>query len=82
VSREEGGPTLAEAEAARRNDAMLDARNDPAVAAILAKFPGSKIIDVRIPSAPEMDANETDLPPDPDIDAGIDPGADDDETDF
>ncbi len=78
VSREEGGPTLAETEAARRNDAMLDARNDPAVAAILAKFPGSRIIDVRIPTAPETDASETDLPPDPDID----PGADDDETDF
>src|SRR5690606_26105946 len=41
VSREEGGPTLAEAEAAKRNDAILDAKNDPAVAAILARFPGA-----------------------------------------
>lgn len=74
VSREEGGQTLAEVETARRNDAILDAKNDPAVAAILARFPGAKIIDVRIPNAPEAEASETDLPPDP--------PDDDDETDF
>jgi DNA polymerase-3 subunit gamma/tau len=74
VSREEGGQTLAEAEAAKKNDAILDARNDPAVAAILARFPGAKIIDVRIPNAPEAEAGDADLPPDP--------AADDDETDF
>jgi DNA polymerase-3 subunit gamma/tau len=74
VSRDEGGQTLAEAEAAKKNDAILDARNDPAVAAILARFPGAKIIDVRIPNAPEAEAGDADLPPDP--------AADDDETDF
>ena len=51
VSREEGGSTLAEAETAKRESAMLDARSDPSVAAILARFPGSRIIDVRIPDA-------------------------------
>jgi DNA polymerase-3 subunit gamma/tau len=74
LSREEGGQTLAEAEAAKRNDAILDARNDPAVAAILARFPGAKIIDVRIPNAPEAEAGDADLSPEP--------AADDDETDF
>jgi DNA polymerase-3 subunit gamma/tau len=73
LSREEGGQTLAEAEAAKRNDAILDAKSDPAVAAILARFPGAKIIDVRIPNVPETEAGDADLP----VEA-----ADDDETDF
>jgi DNA polymerase-3 subunit gamma/tau len=34
-----------------------------AVAAILARFPGAKIIDVRIPDAPDIPDIETDLPP-------------------
>jgi len=74
VSRDEGGPTLTEVETTRRNDAIMDARSDPAVAAILSRFPGAKIIDVRIPNAPEGEASEADLPPDP--------TDDDDETDF
>jgi DNA polymerase-3 subunit gamma/tau len=74
LSREEGGQTLADAEATKRNDAILDAKNDPAVAAILARFPGAKIIDVRIPNAPEAEAGDADLPPEPAAD-------DDDETD-
>ena len=53
LSREEGGATLAETEDARRESALTDARADPAVAAILSRFPGAKIIDVRIPDAPE-----------------------------
>ena len=67
LSREEGGQTLAELEAARRESAFLDARNDPAVAAILARFPGARVIDVRIldaPSAQEGDM-EAELPDEP-----------------
>ena len=74
VSREEGGQTLAELESAKRDSAIMDARNDPAVAAILSRFPGAKIIDVRIPNAPEAEAGDADLSPEP--------AADDDETDF
>ena len=74
VSREEGGQTLAETESAKRDSAIMDARNDPAVAAILSRFPGAKIIDVRIPNAPEAEAGDADLSPEP--------AADDDETDF
>ncbi|MBX3568236.1 MAG: DNA polymerase III subunit gamma/tau [Rhizobiaceae bacterium] len=75
VSREPGGPTLAEAEATRRENAFQDASSDPAVAAILARFPGSKIIDVRIPEGadpvageePDAIGGEPDLPVDDDI---------------
>lgn len=63
LSREEGGQTISEMEASKRESAILDARSDPTVAAILAKFPGAKIIDVRIPDAPEVEAGETELPP-------------------
>ncbi len=52
-SKEEGGPTLAELEERRKEDAVADARADPAVAAILARFPGARIIDVRYPQLPE-----------------------------
>jgi DNA polymerase-3 subunit gamma/tau len=63
VSREEGGPTLAEQEASRRESALMDARADPNVAAILARFPGAKIVDVRLPdTATTTDAD--DLPAD------------------
>lgn len=74
LSREEGGQTLAEKEAAQRESAFIDARNDPAVAAILARFPGARIIDVRIPGAAEEPDGQPDLPPDA--------AADDDETDL
>ncbi|MGI6853996.1 DNA polymerase III subunit gamma/tau [Mesorhizobium sp. 1B3] len=63
LSREEGGQTISEIEASKRENAILDARSDPTVAAILAKFPGAKIIDVRIPDAPEVEAEGTELPP-------------------
>jgi len=58
LSKEAGGQTLAEVENARRETAFLDARNDPAVAAILAKFPGAKVIDVRIPDAPAAEEDD------------------------
>ncbi len=77
VSREEGGATLAEVEAGRRESAFLDARADPAVAATLARFPGARIIDVRIPDAVAAEAAGDDaLPPPPD------PGIDDEDDNF
>ncbi|WP_137929375.1 DNA polymerase III subunit gamma/tau [Mesorhizobium comanense] len=71
LSKEEGGQTLAEMESTKRENAFLDAKSDPTVAAILARFPGAKIIDVRIPDAPEADAAEAEVP--------VEPPADDDE---
>lgn len=70
LSRETGGKTLAEEESAKRETAFLDASSDPAVAAILARFPGAKIIDVRIPDAPELGGAD-------DVGASADPSADD-----
>jgi len=70
VSRERGGDTLSEIEQSRRDTAFLDAKNDPAVAAILARFPGAKIIDVRMPDAaeaPEIEIESDDVPVDPGI---------------
>ena len=72
LSREAGGKTLAEEETARRDTAMLDARSDPTVAAVLAKFPGAKIIDVRIPDAVAALDVEIDLPAEPDPGIGDD----------
>ncbi len=51
VSRETGGKTLAEAETAERETVLNDARADPVVSAILSRFPGARIIDVRMPEA-------------------------------
>ena len=81
LSRDEGSGTLAEAEASKRETAFMDAKSDPTVAAILARFPGARVIDVRIPDAPEADLGPVDLPPGPPIeeDASQDeePGIDD-----
>ena len=78
VSREAGGPTLSEIESERRETALLDAKADPAVAAILSRFPGARIIDVRIPNAPEADATSADAP----ADLSSDPGVDDEDTEI
>ena len=67
VSRDEGGRTMAELESSKRETAFLDARSDPAVAAVLARFPGAKIIDVRIPNAVEAEVPDAPPPPEPPI---------------
>ncbi len=48
LSREPGGETLAEIEDNRRESAIVSAKADPTVAAVLASFPGARITDVRI----------------------------------
>jgi DNA polymerase-3 subunit gamma/tau len=78
LSKEEGGRTLAEAEEQRREDAVSDARADPTVAAILAKFPGAKIIDVRLPQAPDAPELDGDVAADLPVDPGLDLPGDDD----
>ncbi|WHO73431.1 DNA polymerase III subunit gamma/tau [Rhizobium sp. BT03] len=63
TSREEGGPTMVEAEARAQQQRVSDARQDPDVAAILAQFPGAKIIDVRVRApTPEEEAEEATPP--------------------
>jgi DNA polymerase-3 subunit gamma/tau len=48
LSREQGRATINETETAKRDSLLSDARSDPDVAAILSRFPGAKIINVRI----------------------------------
>jgi DNA polymerase-3 subunit gamma/tau len=48
VSREGGAPTLDEQEKAEMGQRTEAAREDPVVAAILNRFPGSRIVDVQL----------------------------------
>ena len=59
LSREAGGPTLTEAEAMAQEARVADARQDPDVSAILQRFPGAKITDVRIKVQETEDEAET-----------------------
>ncbi len=76
VSREEGGQTLAEMETSKRESAILDARADPNVAAILSRFPGAKIVNVKLPESPEV-ADGEGMP----AEAAPDPADDENEED-
>lgn len=62
VSREPGEATVHERREAARSRAVDDARADPTVAAILARFPGAEIVDVRLPeqAQPAADAEVAD----------------------
>ncbi|MBO3758517.1 DNA polymerase III subunit gamma/tau [Ciceribacter sp. L1K22] len=51
LSNEPGMPTLVEAEERAKEQRKTDARADPDVAAILSRFPGARITDVRIHAA-------------------------------
>jgi DNA polymerase-3 subunit gamma/tau len=62
LSRDDGEPTMVEAEAQAQQQRVLDARQDPDVAAILSQFPGARIIDVRV-RAPEPEEEEQAPPP-------------------
>ncbi|HET7714301.1 MAG TPA: DNA polymerase III subunit gamma/tau [Bauldia sp.] len=69
VAREAATPTIAEARRAARDRLVDDARSDPLVAAVLARFPGAEIVDVRVTgeepplAATAMDAPTTDDQP-------------------
>lgn len=75
LSREEGEPTLAERETAKRDALVSDARQDPDIAAILSRFPGARITDVRITAVDDV-LQQTALSPSEDGDilpAELDP---------
>ncbi|KQV31844.1 DNA polymerase III subunit gamma/tau [Rhizobium sp. Root1203] len=61
LSRDPGQPTMVEAEARAKEQQVSDARQDPDVAAILAQFPGARIIDVRV-RAPEPEEEDVPAP--------------------
>jgi DNA polymerase-3 subunit gamma/tau len=48
VGRDGGAPTVEEARRSARERLVTDARADPTVAAVLARFPGAEIVDVRV----------------------------------
>ncbi len=54
VSREGGAPTLDEQEKAEMGQRTEAARDDPVVAAILARFPGSRVVDVSLRTDPAI----------------------------
>jgi DNA polymerase III subunit gamma/tau len=64
ISPSATGQTIEEAEVAKRDGMVADAKSDPDVAAILARFPGSKIINIKIEAAaiPEIEDNGFDAP--------------------
>ena len=77
LSREAGGETLVERETKAQEERMADARQDPDVSAILQRFPGAKITDVRIkppetepedvPAVAVVESEEGDILPGDDI---------------
>ena len=77
VSNDEGQPTLrAQAEAAK-NQRYSAAESDPRVREVLAKFPGSKVVEVRkLAPEPQADENDDGIPDNPDFDNS---GSDDDD---
>jgi DNA polymerase-3 subunit gamma/tau len=61
LSRDGGAPTEVEAETKAQAQRLVDASQDPDVAAILSQFPGAKIIDVRV-RADEADEKDEAMP--------------------
>jgi DNA polymerase-3 subunit gamma/tau len=73
VSREQGGPTIAEGREAAQDQLLNDARADPLVAAVMRRFPGSRIVDIRVERSAEEEAARVvaSLPAGTGEDAGI-----------
>ncbi len=66
ISQEEGAPTLSELERAESDARMDDAKNHPAVEAIMKQFPGSRIVNIRV----RQEEPEPTLEPAPDDEGG------------
>ena len=62
LSREEGAATLVQQEAAEKETRLLDAKADPDVAAILERFPGARIMDVRVRQEEAEEAEDSIAP--------------------
>jgi DNA polymerase-3 subunit gamma/tau len=61
VSREAGGATVAEEREQLRDRLVTDARAEPLVAAVLKRFPGAAIVDVRVRSEATEETGDTEL---------------------
>jgi DNA polymerase-3 subunit gamma/tau len=60
ISGEESAPTLAEIAAAKKVALVQDVRADPLVAAVLSKFPGAEIVEVRAPKPAALEGDGAD----------------------
>lgn len=56
VSRTQGRPTIHEEQEANQQQLLSDAKSHPTVAALLAQFPGAKVIDVKVQASEEDEA--------------------------
>lgn len=81
VVNAEGQPTLREQAEAARGKRESDAASHPSVRAVLERFPGARIVDVRDPRAPEAEAPMAAAGGDDDL-PEIEPLFDDSEPDF
>lgn len=81
VVNAEGQPTLREQAEAARGKRESDAASHPAVRAVLERFPGARIVDVRDPRAPEPEAPMAAAGGDEDL-PEFEPLFDDSEPDF
>jgi len=61
VSREAGGATVAEEREQLRDRLVTDARAEPLVAAVLKRFPGAAIVDVRVRVEATEETGDTEL---------------------
>ena len=77
----EGSATLREQAVAARDKRENDAANHPAVRAVMERFPGARIVDVRDPRAAEAEASATATGGDEDL-PEFEPLFDDSEPDF
>jgi DNA polymerase-3 subunit gamma/tau len=70
VSNEAGQPTLRSVNEAQKNERERAAESDPRVKEVLARFPGTKVVEVRrlAPELPESDASGEDPAESPDSD--------------
>jgi DNA polymerase-3 subunit gamma/tau len=78
VSRTQGRPTIYEEQEANQQQLLSDAKSHPTVAALLAQFPGAKVIDVKVQASEEDEAAMADpLVNDPLLNEAL--GTDDDD---
>ena len=78
----EGGATMREQAAAAKDQRENDAAAHPAVKAVLERFPGARIVDVRDPRAVEAAANAAATPSGDEYLPDAEPLFDDAEPDF
>ncbi|OQW56538.1 MAG: DNA polymerase III subunit gamma/tau [Proteobacteria bacterium SG_bin9] len=67
VSNEQGQPTLREQAKADKDELTRGVHEDPRIKAVMARFPGTQVIDVR-KLAPELPSDDTHDPPPDDLD--------------